>query len=104
MNYPIVITVDGPPSELVIHDPEEFVRSYDKIVTPPVTTAIRNATVRSLSVNRDGVTIGSDVHHFVNYQGIALGRGTVWFDSTCGVDNCMAGAKFLVRTIDARRK
>jgi len=104
MNYPIVIAVDGSPSELVIHDADEFVRSYDKIVTPPVTAAIRNATVRSLSVNLDGVTIGGDVHHFVNYRGIALGRGTVWFDLICGVDDCVAGARFLVRTIDARQK
>jgi hypothetical protein len=29
MNYPILITVDGSPSELVMHDAEEFVRNCD---------------------------------------------------------------------------
>jgi hypothetical protein len=104
INYPIVFRVDGSPLELIVGDAEEFARNYDHIVTPTVAAAIRNANGQKLSINREGVTIGGDEHHFVNYQGVALGRGTVWFDWICArsvEDGCKG--KFLVRTIDARR-
>jgi hypothetical protein len=40
------------------------------------------------------------------YQGVALGRGTLWFDWICarGTELGCREEKFLVRTIDARRK
>jgi hypothetical protein len=106
INYPILIRIDGSPPELVVRDAEEFVRNYDRIVTPTVAAAIRNANGRKLSVNREGVTLGSEDHHFVNYQGIALGRGALWFDWICarGAELGCREEKFLVRTIDARRK
>jgi hypothetical protein len=72
-------------------------------VTPSVAAALASAKARNLAINRVGVTIGGDAHHLVNYQGIALGRGTVWFDQICADDAC-GEEKFLVRTIDARRK
>jgi len=62
--YPL--RVNNKDGYIEINDKEEFISSYDEIFTDKVMSALRNQTIEDL---------------FVNYQGVMVGNGEIWFGS-----------------------
>jgi hypothetical protein len=60
--YPITVKLEGAP--VTVKTPQEFVANYTHIVSEPVKQAVEQAQLDRL---------------FVNYQGVRLGRGEIWF-------------------------
>lgn len=65
IRYPITVYIDGTKTEIKTED--EFVKNYDKILTGKVKTALMNQKVKET---------------FVNYKGVMVGQGEVWFTIT----------------------
>jgi hypothetical protein len=60
--YPITVSIDGEP--VSVKTPEAFVANYPDIMSEPIKQAVEKAQSDRL---------------FVNYRGVRLGRGEVWF-------------------------
>lgn len=71
VNYPIKVRIVG--SSRTIRTPQEFIVKYDSIITPAIAAAVQDQKWDDL---------------FVNYQGVMLGRGEVWFNGTCRDKDC----------------
>lgn len=69
--YPLEVEIDGERHE--IRDANEFVASWDRIVTPEIVQVVSNQRYRDL---------------FVNWQGVMLGDGQVWINGVCRDDGC----------------
>jgi len=57
VDYPLAVTIDG--KQTSIKDAADFVRNYDKIVTPAVAGVIKAQKYSELMVNGKGVMFGS---------------------------------------------
>jgi hypothetical protein len=62
--YPL--RVNNKDGHFEIIDKEEFINSYDEIITDKVKSALIDQTIEDL---------------FVNYQGVMVGNGEIWFAS-----------------------
>jgi hypothetical protein len=71
VSYPIKVSIGG--SKRTIKAPRAFIAKYDSIVTPAIAAAVQDQKWDDL---------------FVNYQGVMLGRGEVWFNGTCRDKDC----------------
>lgn len=71
VSYPIKVRIGG--SKRTIKTPQKFIAKYDSIVTPAIATAVEDQPWDDL---------------FVNYQGVMLGRGEVWFNGKCRDKDC----------------
>lgn len=58
------LRVNGAGSAMIVTTEKEFLKQYDEIFTSPVKQALADQTKDSL---------------FVNYQGVMVGRGEIWF-------------------------
>lgn len=65
--YPIRVNIDG--NKVEIKNEKEFIEKYDKIMTDPVKEAFINQKIEEV---------------FVNYQGIMVGSGEIWFTQLAG--------------------
>lgn len=65
IHYPINVTIDGVKRE--IRDKGAFIANYEKIMTLQVKQAFINQKVEET---------------FVNYQGVMVGNGEIWFGAT----------------------
>lgn len=68
--YPISVNVDG--SRREIKDAKQFVKNYDKIMTQTVIDAFLNQAVEET---------------FVNYKGVMVGNGELWFNMIEGTQH-----------------
>lgn len=66
INYPL--RVNSKAETIIINNIDEFIKSYDSIITDNVKKALLNQKIDNL---------------FVNYQGVMVGNGQIWF----GVDH-----------------
>ena len=57
IDYPLAVTIDG--KQTSIKDAADFVRNYDKIVTPAIASLIKAQKYSELMVNGKGVMFGS---------------------------------------------
>lgn len=57
VDYPLAVTIDG--KQTSIKDAADFVRNYDKIVTPAIAGVIKAQKYSELMVNGKGVMFGS---------------------------------------------
>ena len=72
VSYPITINPHTP-NAIHIRTPQEFVASYDKIITPHIAEVIQKQKYEEL---------------FVNYQGAMFGSGEVWIAGICKDKEC----------------
>jgi hypothetical protein len=68
VKYPTTVTLDGRGKPVVITSADEFMLKYDEIMNARVTAAVLVAEVENL---------------FANWQGVAIGRGEIWFNAIC---------------------
>ncbi len=61
--YPLRVNCDQ--EKIMIKTKEDFIKNYDEIFTDKIKTALENQKVEDL---------------FVNYQGVMVGNGEIWFD------------------------
>lgn len=73
VRYPFRASIDGRRRQ--IRTAEEFVRYYDRIVTPDVAQVITSQRYPDL---------------LVNWKGVMFGRGQAWIAGTCAGDDCAA--------------
>ena len=71
MRYPVRVTMDGKTTKVA--DAAAFQRDYDKIVTPALAKLIAAQEFDQL---------------FVNWQGVMIGQGEVWFTGICPDNDC----------------
>lgn len=71
VRYPLRVTIGGKSS--MIGSAQEFVRNYDRIVTPAIATVIANQKYDEL---------------LVNAQGVMFGSGQVWVNGVCVDVSC----------------
>ena len=69
VSYPITVRLDSAP--VTVKTPQEFVANYTHILSEPVKHAVEQAQLDRL---------------FVNYQGVRLGRGEMWFGGVYNKD------------------
>lgn len=69
--YPLQTRIAGLPVTLAA--PEDVVRRYDQLFTPPVVAALERQTFATL---------------FANAQGVMVGDGEVWFSGICDDATC----------------
>lgn len=69
--YPLETRIAGLPVTLAA--PEDVVRRYDQLFTPPVVAAIERQTFATL---------------FANAEGVMIGDGEIWFSGICGDEAC----------------
>jgi hypothetical protein len=69
--YPLETRVAGLPVTLAA--PEDVVRRYDQLFTPPVVAALERQSFATL---------------FANAEGVMVGDGEVWFSGVCGDEAC----------------
>ncbi|WP_099191573.1 hypothetical protein [Tepidibacter mesophilus] len=66
--YPLKVNHDGSTREIATED--EFIKNYDNIFTERVKEALSNQDVKDT---------------FINYQGVMVGDGEVWFGASRGL-------------------
>jgi hypothetical protein len=98
MNYPLVVTRGKEHIEMIVHDPTEFGANYDRIMVESVVAAIRRATTKTAGIPSQGITLGAGVDCMVNYMGISIGAGRIWFDPARVDQDGMS--RLLIRAID----
>ncbi|MEL1265799.1 hypothetical protein [Pseudoxanthomonas putridarboris] len=79
VDYPFTTVRDGKP--LKVANADEFVREYDRIVTPDIADAITGQKYSQL---------------MVNYKGVMFGNGEAWVNGICVDDACK---EFNVRVV-----
>lgn len=62
VSYPLTVRLNS--HDKTFRDPDELLANYSSVLTPQVIAAILNQDFRNL---------------FVNYQGVRVGRGELWF-------------------------
>ena len=72
VSYPITVNPHTP-NAIRIRTPQDFIASYDKIVTPHIAKVVENQKYEEL---------------FVNYQGAMFGSGEVWLAGICKDKEC----------------
>lgn len=75
VDYPLAVTIDG--KQTSIKDAADFVRNYDKIVTPTIASVIKAQKYSELMVNGKGVMFGS---------------GETWINGICKKDSADCSA------------
>jgi hypothetical protein len=83
VNYPI--TIGAPPKTKTIASAASCEKNYERIFTPRVIDAIGKQQFADL---------------FVNYQGVMIGRGEIWFGGICDNDQCTGRADIRIKTIN----
>jgi hypothetical protein len=71
VHYPIKVNPGKHP--ITIKNPKEFIKDYDRIITPDIAAAIYKQKYDAL---------------FVNSQGVMIGDGEVWITGFCLDKNC----------------
>ncbi len=71
VNYPLEVQIDGKKHK--VRNANEFVSSWDRIVTPEIVEVVSKQRYRDL---------------FVNWQGVMLGDGQVWINGICRDNAC----------------
>jgi hypothetical protein len=71
VHYPIKVNPGKHP--ITIKNPKEFIKDYDRIITPDIADAIYKQKYDAL---------------FVNSQGVMIGDGEVWITGFCLDKNC----------------
>jgi hypothetical protein len=82
VEYPTQTRLDGKGKLVDIHDADEFVAKYDRIMTKRVLDAIRSATPSTVSAS---------------WRGVSLARGAVWFNGICVSGPAHACTKYVLR-------
>jgi hypothetical protein len=72
VSYPITVNPHTP-NAIRIRTPQDFVASYDKIVTPHIAKVVEDQKYEEL---------------FVNYQGAMFGTGELWLAGICKDKKC----------------
>jgi hypothetical protein len=78
INYPLVVAIGR--RHLVVNDRNDFLASYDRIMTDSVTSSIRNASASAVRIPEKGVTLGNGEDRIRDYVGMSVGNGRIWFD------------------------
>ena len=71
IRYPIHITYDG--KSRVVRSAAEFVKNYDRIMTPDIVAAVKNQKYGDLTIKSDGISFGA---------------GEVWITGMCLDRHC----------------
>lgn len=71
VSYPIKVTLVG--KKVQIKTPQQLVKHYDAIFTPELVAVVKAQAYQDL---------------FANYQGLAIGKGQVWFSGICQDNQC----------------
>ena len=71
IHYPIYVELNGQPTQLA--SPEQLQQEYSRVFTPGVQIAIAEQKFAEL---------------FVNWKGVMLGNGEVWFSGVCLDEDC----------------
>jgi len=87
VSYPL--KVRGDKSTLTVHSKDEFVRRYHEIITPDVRSVV-------LCQGFDDL--------FVNYQGMMIGRGTLWFGDVSSSESEKSTLKIITINHDSYAK
>lgn len=69
--YPIKVKIKS--VNKTIRDKKEFIENYEKILTPKILKVISDQKYENL---------------FVNYEGIMIGNGEIWFSGVCKNTDC----------------
>jgi hypothetical protein len=83
VRYPI--TIGAPKATKTIANAPSCEKNYERIFTPRVIDAIGKQQFADL---------------FVNYQGVMIGRGEVWFGGICDNDECTGRVDIKIKTIN----
>lgn len=73
VRFPIGVSIDG--HDRVIKNAQEFVKNYQRFMTPEIVEAIKATSYTAVMVNA---------------QGVMLGNGEVWISGICKDDACEA--------------
>jgi hypothetical protein len=71
VSYPIVVDIGG--KKTTVRKPEDFVRDYDRIMTPEIVDAVKQQKYADLMANS---------------QGIMFHRGEIWISGICKDNSC----------------
>ncbi|NIF58021.1 hypothetical protein F3J27_00880 [Enterobacter sp. Ap-916] len=71
ISYPIKIALAG--KKVQIKTPQQFIKNYDAIFTPDLVAVVNAQKYQDL---------------FANYQGLAIGKGQIWFSGICQDNQC----------------
>ncbi|AIR62391.1 hypothetical protein LH23_17535 [Cedecea neteri] len=71
VSYPIKVTLAG--KKVQIKTSQQFIKNYEAIFTPDLVAVVKTQTYQDL---------------FANYQGLAIGKGQIWFSGICQDNQC----------------
>ena len=80
--FPTETRLRGTGPLVVIQTAPDFMKNYDAIMTKRILDEVRNATVETLSAN---------------WQGVSIGRGSVWFNGVCEDESCATAEVLITR-------
>jgi hypothetical protein len=79
VDYPITVYIGAAQEEIA--DADQFAANYDQIITPKVRDAVLNQREEDLSIN---------------YRGVMIGAGEIWFAAVCSDNVCNEYAVYII--------